>query len=110
MEREKIEALKQAPMSEVTANIAMILEALKDDTLQHTALQLLNQIPTESTPYIEEGLLSQDDELKQVLLEKVVPKLPFYSKIVVANAVEHIAMASGDLQQLAKDALKSFEP
>lgn len=35
--------------------------------------------------------------LKDQSLQQVIATLPFYSKMVVANAVEQIAITSGDL-------------
>lgn len=110
MEREKIVALTLAPVAEVVAQLPQILIALKDQSLQESILAIIKQYPTESTPHIEEALLSQDDELKRVLLEQVVSTLPFYSKMVIANVVEKIAMPPGDLQQIAQQALQNFEP
>ena len=110
MEREKIVALTQAPVAEVDAHFPQLISALKDESLQQSILVIIKQYPTESTPHIEEALLSEDDELKRVLLEQVVATLPFYSKMVVASVVEQIAMSSSDLQQVAKQALQSFEP
>ena len=110
MAREKIVALTQAPVAVVVAHFPQIISALKDESLQQSILAIIKQYPTESTPHIEEALLSKDDELKRILLVQVVATLPFYSKMVVANAVEQIAMAHGDLQQLAQQALQSFEP
>lgn len=110
MEREKIVALTQAPVAEVVMHFPQLVSALKDESLQKSILAIIKQYPTEITPYIDEALLSQDDELKLVLLEQVVATLPFYSKMVIASAVEQIAMTSGNLQQVAKEALQSFEP
>ena len=110
MKREKIVALTQAPAVEVIAHLPQIINALKDESLQEAILTIIKQYPTESTPVIEGALLSQDEALKQVLLEQVVATLPFYSKMVIANAVEQITTTPGDLQQVAKEALKSFEP
>ena len=110
MDREKIMALTETLTVEVVAHLPQILIALKDATLQGAILAIIKQYPTESTTHIEEALLSQDDELKRVILEQVVATLPFYSKMVIANAVEHIAMTPGDLQQLAKETLQRFEP
>ncbi|MGM9945311.1 MAG: DUF5071 domain-containing protein [Lysinibacillus sp.] len=110
MEREKIVALTQAPVAEVVAHFPQLISALKDESLQQSILAMIKQYPTESTPHIEEALLSEDDELKRIILEQVVATLPFYSKMVVASVVEQIAMSSGDLQQVAKEVLQSFEP
>ena len=110
MEREKIAALTQAPVAEIVAHLPQILSALKDESLQQSILAMIKQYPTESTPHIEEALLSSDDELKRVLLEQVVATLPFYSKKVIASAVEQIAMTSGDLQAVAQQALRRFQP
>ena len=110
MEREKIVALTQAPVAEVVSYLPQILISLKDPALQGAILAIIKEYPTESTPHIEEALLSQDNELKQVILEQVVASLPFYSKMVIANAVEQIAMTPGELQHLAKETLQRFEP
>ena len=110
MEREKIEALAQASTAEVIAHLPQLVSALKDEALQQSVLAIIKSYPTESTPYIEEALLSEDDELKRIILEKVVATLPFYSKMVIASAVEQIAMAPSDLRQLAKNTLQQFEP
>ena len=110
MEREKIMALTQAPVTEVVAHFPQMLAALKDESLQQSILAIIKQYPTESTPRIEEALLSEDDELKRVLLEQVVSTLPFYSKMVIASVVEQIAMTPGDLKHVAQQALQSFEP
>ena len=110
MEHEKIMALTQAPVAEIVTHLPQILAALKDESMQQSILAIIKQYPTESTPHIEEALLSEDAELKRVLLEQVVATLPFYSKMVVASVVEQIAMSSSDLQQVAKQALQSFEP
>ena len=110
MEREKIVALTQAPTAEVVAHLPQLISALKDKSLQQSILAMIKQYPTESTPHIEEALLSSDDELKRILLEQVVATLPFYSKMVISGAVEQMAMTPGNLQQLAKDTLQRFEP
>ena len=110
MERKKIEALTQASTAEVIAHLPELLTALKDESLQPSILAMINQYPTESTPHIEEALLTEDDELKRILLEQVVATLPFYSKMVIASAVEQIAMTPSDLQKLAKETLQHFEP
>ena len=110
MEREKIVALTQAPVAEVVVHFPQLLSALKDESLQQSILAIIKQYPTESTPHIEEALLAEDDELKRILLEQVVATLPFYSKMVIASVVEQIAMTSGNLQHVAKEALQSFQP
>ena len=110
MEREKIVALTQAPVAEVIAHLPQLISALKDESLQHSILAMIKQYPTESTPHIEEALLSEDEELKRIILEQVVATLPFYSKMVIVNVVEQIAMTTSDLQQLAKETLQHFEP
>ena len=110
MEREKIVALTQAPTAEVIAHLPQLISALKDKSLQQSIVAMIEQYPTESTPHIEAALLSEDDELKRILLEQVVATLPFYSKMVIASAVEQIAMIPSNLQQLAKDTLQRFEP
>lgn len=110
MEREKIEALTQAPTAEVVAHLPQLISALKDESLQQSIVAIIKHYPTESTPHIEEALLSEDDELKCILLEQIVATLPFYSKMVISSAVEQIAMTPSNLQQLAKETLQCFEP
>ena len=110
MEREKIASLTEAPVAEVVAHSPQLLSALKDEPLQQSILAIIKQYPTESTPHIDEALLSEDDELKRILLEQVVATLPFYSKIVIASTVEQIAMTPSDLKHVAQQALQSFEP
>lgn len=110
MERETLGRLKQATAEEVAVHIPGILKAMKKEELQEDALELLKQHPTESTVYIEAVLLTDDVHLQEILLREIVPVLPFYSKMVVADAVERIAATPGELQQLAREALQSFEP
>lgn len=110
MDREMMDRLKQASSEEVSPYIPELLNALKDDEYQKTVFEILMHYPTESTILIEEALLSDDLILKRILLQQLVPVLPFYSKMVVANAVEHNALVPGELQQLAREALQSFEP
>lgn len=110
MERETLDRLKQAAVEEVAVYIPKLLEAVKEEGLQEEAVELLKRYPTESTAHIEEALLADDMRLKGILLCKVVPALPFYSKMAVADAVEQIASAPGELQQSAREALQSFEP
>ncbi|MGM9951646.1 MAG: DUF5071 domain-containing protein [Lysinibacillus sp.] len=110
MDKETLDRLKQATAEEVAVHIPGLLKAVKKEELQEEAVELLKQHPTESTVHIEAALLADDVHLQGILLRKIVPVLPFYSKMVVANAVEHIASAPGELQLLAKEALQSFEP
>lgn len=110
MEKVSLELLKQATAEEVATHIPELLKAVKKKELQEEAVELLKQYPTESTMHIEEALLADDVQLQEILLRKIVPVLPFYSKMVVADAVENIASVPGELQQLAREALRSFEP
>lgn len=110
MEYEWTESLKRASSEEIASYIPKLLDAVKNDKYEERALEILLQYPTESTVFIEEVLLSGDFILQKILLQKLVPHLPFYSKMVVANAVEQIALIPGELQQLAQTALQSFEP
>lgn len=110
MEYEWMESLKYASSEEIASYIPKLLDAVKNDKYEERALEILLQYPTESTVFIEEALLSGDFILQKILLQKLVPHLPFYSKMVVANAVEQIALIPGELQQLAQTALQSFEP
>ena len=110
MERGTLDRLKQATAEEVASHISELLKAVKREELQKEAVELLKRHPTESTVHIEAALLADDGVLQEILLREIVPALPFYSKMVVAGAVERIASDPGELQQLAKAALQSFEP
>jgi hypothetical protein len=110
MEQEWMESLKHTSSEEMSPYIPKLLDALKNEKNEERALEILLRYPTESTVFIEEALLSNDFILQKILLQQLVPRLPFYSKMVVANAVEQIALIPGELQQLAQTALQSFEP
>ena len=113
---EAIEQLAAASAQKVIPLLPQLLTWVQDMNwpVAEPALNLLMQYPTEITPLIEDVLLGDDEMWKYWCLERIVPKLPFYSKMVVANAVEQIASSvrpeDVELVPLAKAALQSFEP
>ena len=113
---EAIELLAAAPAQKVIPLLPQLLTWVQDMNwpVAEPALELLMQYPTEITPLVEDVLLGNDEMWKYGCLERIVPNLPFYSKMVVANAVEQIASSMRpedvELVPLAKAALQSFEP
>ena len=78
-------------------------------------LEVLLQYPNELTPLVEQVLIGDDAMWIYWCLVKVVPVLPFYSKLVLADAVEKIASQpvtpfNEGNREAAKLALLSFEP
>lgn len=80
--------------------------------------QLLEWVQDMNWPIAEpmvELLLGDDDMWIYWCLVAIVPRLPFYSKLVLANAVEQIATMektpfTEDNIEAAKEALLSFQP
>lgn len=113
---EAIEKIKALPDSEIVPLFPELLTWIQDMNwpVAEPTLELLMQYPTEITPLVEEVLLGEDEMWKYWCLQRIVPKLPFYSKMVLANVVENIAQSTNpydeDLVEVAKEALQSFEP
>lgn len=113
------EAIKQLQVVTSQQIVPLLPELLKwiqdmNWPVAEPVLEILMQYPTEITPLVEEVLLGNDEMWIYWCLERIVPRLPFYSKIVLANAVEQIATSvdpeMGELADLAKTVLRSFEP
>ncbi|MEK4229949.1 DUF5071 domain-containing protein [Solibacillus sp. FSL H8-0538] len=110
-----IEHFKTAPPSQVVPLLPELLTWIQDMNwpVAEPTIELLMTYPTEITPLVEDVLLGDDDMWKYWCLQRIVPNLPFYSKMVLANAVEQIAQSvnprDADLVKLAKSVLLSFE-
>ena len=112
-----LKQLKYADAETVIPILPQLLEWIQDMNwpVAEPMVDVLLQYPTELTPYIEQVLLGEDDMWIYWCLVKIVPKLPFYSKLVLTNAVEQIAVQektpfNDDNIKAAKVALQSFEP
>ena len=114
---EAVEQLKQADEAVVVPLLPQMLEWIQDMNwpVAEPMLEVLLQYPNELTPLVEQVLMGDDDMWIYWCLVKVVPVLPFYSKLVLADAVEKIASQpvtpfNEDNIEAAKLALLSFEP
>ena len=112
-----IEKLQQAPESEIIECLPGLLQCIQDINwpIAEPALELLMKFPTEITPHVEKVLLEDDGQWKYWCLLKIVPNLPFYSKMVLADVVMKIAEQPSKqdieegLDELAKNVLAGFE-
>ena len=113
---EAIKQLQAATSQQIVPLLPELLKWIQDMNwpVAEPVLEILMQYPTEITPLVEEVLLGNDEMWIYWCLERIVPCLPFYSKMVLANAVEQIATSvdpkMGELADLAKTVLRSFEP
>ena len=112
-----VEQLKQADEAVVVPLLPQMLEWIQDMNwpVAEPMLEVLLQYPNELTPLVEQVLIGDDAMWIYWCLVKVVPVLPFYSKLVLADAVEKIASqpvtpVNEDNREAAKLALLSFEP
>ena len=112
-----VEYLKQASAVEVLPLLPQMLEWVQDLNwpVAKPMVEVLLQYPSEITPYVETVLLGSDDEWIYNCLVAIVPKLPFFSKLVLANAVERLATMAvtahnEHVVEAAKAALQSIEP
>ncbi|MEK4628042.1 MAG: DUF5071 domain-containing protein [Solibacillus sp.] len=112
-----IEKLKQVHPEEVVLLLPQLLEWLQDFNwpVAEPMLEVLLQYPTELTPHIEQVLVGDDDMWIFWCLTKIVPVLPFYSKMVLADSVQKLAEQektqwNEDVIEAAQQALVSFEP
>ncbi|MEK4426209.1 DUF5071 domain-containing protein [Solibacillus sp. FSL K6-1523] len=113
---EAVNELHQMPESEVIPLLPQLLEWIQDMNwpVAESVLEVLLQYPTELTPHVEEVLLGEDDMWIYWCLVRVFPELPYFSKLVLANAVEQLAMQritpfNEDNVEAAKEALRSLE-
>ena len=114
---EAVEQLKKAGAELVIPLLPKLLEWIQDMNwpVAEPMVELLLQYPNEITPLVEQVLRGDDDMWIYWCLVNIVPKLPFYSKLVLADAVEQIAAMeetpfNEDNIEAAKEALQSFEP
>ncbi|WP_253896093.1 DUF5071 domain-containing protein [Solibacillus sp. R5-41] len=100
--------------SEVIPLLPQLLEWIQDMNwpVAEPVLEVLLQYPTKLIPHVEEVLLGNDDMWIYWCLVKVFPALPDFSKQVLVNAVEQLAMQkitpfNEDIVETAKEALQS---
>ncbi|WP_342573428.1 DUF5071 domain-containing protein [Solibacillus sp. FSL K6-1781] len=112
-----VEKLGTMEVESVIPLLPQLLEWVQDMNwpIAEPMVELLLHYPNELTPLVEEVLLGDDDMWIYWCLVEIVPKLPFYSKLVLANAVEQIATMektpfTEDNIEAAKEALLSFQP
>lgn len=111
-----VELLKNATASEVVPLLPELMTWMQDMNwpVAQPVVELLLNYPNEMTPLVDEVLKGEDDMWIYWCLQELVPKLPFYSKLVLAEAVEQIASGQRgfdeDVIELAQEALQSFEP
>ena len=113
---EAVEHLKKLPSSEVVSLLPELMVWMQDMNwpVAQPVVELLLTFPNEITPLIDDVLAGDDDMWVYWCLVELVPKLPFYSKLVLAEAVEQIASGKRgfheDVVEQAQEALQSFEP
>lgn len=112
-----VEQLRNVDTQQVIPLLPSMLEWIQDMNwpVAKPMVEVLLSYPNEITPLVENVLCSEDDMLIYWCLVELVPKLPFYSKLVLTGAVEQIASRpinplNEDVVYAAKEALKSFEP
>ena len=112
-----VEKLGTMEVESVIPLLPQLLEWVQDMNwpIAEPMVELLLHYPNELTPLVEEVLLGDDDMWIYWCLVAIVPKLPFYSKLVLANAVEQISTMektpfTEDNIEAAKEALLSFQP
>ncbi|MEK5185594.1 DUF5071 domain-containing protein [Solibacillus sp. FSL R5-0691] len=112
-----VEFLKAADTEVVIPLLPELLEWVQDMNwpVAEPMVELLLQYPNELTPLVDEVLRGDDDMWIYWCLVEIVPKLPFYSKLVLADAVEQIAAMektsfNEDNVEAAQEALISFQP
>ena len=112
-----VEQLQAVDTHQVIPLLPKMLEWIQDMNwpVAKPMVEVLLCYPNEITPLVETVLYSEDDMWIYWCLVELVPKLPFYSKLVLTDAVEQIASqtitaANEHIVYAAKEALKSFEP
>ena len=109
---EAVEQLKKYTIEQLEEQLEPLLL-----WLQHAQGPLVAQIidyivarGTELTPAIESLLKSSSSSVQNVLLQAIVPRLPFFSKLVLAEAIEQLVHSEDEIiQQRAKKVLEGFE-
>ena len=112
-----IEQLRNKDAQQVIPLLPQMLEWIQDMNwpVAKPMVELLLNYPNEITPLVANVLWGEDDMWIYGCLIELVPKLPFYSKLVLFDVVEQIASRpiiakNEDIVHAAKDALRSFEP
>ena len=112
-----VEQLRNVDTQQVIPLLPSMLEWIQDMNwpVAKPMVEVLLSYPNEITPLVENVLCSEDDMWIYWCLVELVPKLPFYSKLVLTGAVEQIASRpinplNEDVVYAAQEALKSFEP
>lgn len=112
-----VEQLKQAQAEDILPNLPHMLEWMQDLNwpVAEPMIEVLLHYPTEITPYVEGILQGNDETWIYNCLVAIVPRLPFFSKLVLVNAVEQLATKDVTVQnehlvEAAKQALQSMEP
>ena len=112
-----VEQLRNVDTQQVIPLLPSMLEWIQDMNwpVAKPMVEVLLSYPNEITPLVENVLCSEDDMWIYWCLVELVPKLPFYSKLVLTGAVEQIASRpinplNEDVVYAAQGALKSFEP
>ena len=112
-----VEQLRTADTQLVIPLLKGMLEWIQDMNwpVAKPMVEVLLNYPTEITPFVEEVLRGDDEMWIYCCLIELVPNLPFYSKLVLVDAVEEIASRpisafNEDIVQVAKEALIRFQP
>ena len=112
-----VEQLRTMNAQQVIPLLPKMLEWIQDMNwpVAKPMVEVLLNYPTEITPFVEEVLRGDDEMWIYWCLTKLVPNLPFYSKLVLVDTVEEIVSRpitafNEDLVEAAKEALKRFEP
>ncbi|MEK4386519.1 DUF5071 domain-containing protein [Solibacillus sp. FSL W7-1464] len=112
-----VETLNAAEAEAVIPLLPKLLEWVQDMNwpVAEPMVELLLQYPNELTPLVDTVLRGDDDMWIYWCLVAIVPKLPFYSKLVLADAVEQIAAmektpVNEDNVEAAQETLLSFQP
>ena len=112
-----VENLKSTDAEAVVPLLPKLFEWVQDMNwpVAEPMVELLLHYPNELTPLVDEVLRGNDDMWIYWCLVSIVPKLPFYSKLVLADAIEQIAAMektpfNEDNIEAAQEALISFQP
>jgi predicted PurR-regulated permease PerM len=109
---EAVEQIKTYTIEQLEAQLEPLLLWLQDAQGPLVA-QIIDHIVacgTELTPTIEALLKNSSQAVQNVLLQAIVPRLPFFSKLVLAEAIEQLVKSEDQIiQQRAKKVLEGFE-
>ncbi len=112
-----VEQLAHMETAQIIPLLPQMLEWIQDMNwpVAEPMVEVLLQYPTELTSLVEQVLLGDDDMWIYWCLQKIVPRLPFFSKLALMESVERIATLTVTSSnehnvEAAKKALLSFEP